>query len=79
MNAIAHGYALDAGLVEIEAESRHGEIEIAVRDYGRWRAPRGMHRGYGLAIMRALTDETHVHSTAHGTELRLRRRLQRAD
>ena len=79
MNAIAHGSALDAGLVVIEAESRQGEIEIAVRDYGRWRPPRGMHRGYGLAIMRALTDETHVHSTAHGTELRLRRRLQKAN
>jgi len=46
MIAIAHGYVLDAGLVQIEAESRQGEIEIAVRDYGRWRPPRGMHQGY---------------------------------
>ena len=79
MNAIEHGYAPDAGPVEIEAECRDGEIEIGVRDRGRWRPHRGLHRGYGLAIMRALTDETRVQSSTHGTELRLRRRLRRAD
>ena len=79
MNAIEHGYALDAGPVEIEAECRQGEIEIAVRDHGRWRPHRGRQRGYGLAIMRALTDETRARSSTLGTELRLRRRLQKVN
>jgi anti-sigma regulatory factor (Ser/Thr protein kinase) len=79
MNAIEHGYGLDAGPVEIEAECRQGEIAIGVRDRGRWRPHRGPHQGYGLAIMRALTDETCVHSSTEGTQLLMRRRLQKAN
>ncbi len=79
MNAIEHGYALEAAPVEIEAECRQGEIEIGVRDHGQWRPRRGIHQGYGLAIIGALTDETRVHFSTQGTELRLRRRLQKAN
>jgi serine phosphatase RsbU (regulator of sigma subunit)/anti-sigma regulatory factor (Ser/Thr protein kinase) len=74
-NAIEHAYALASGGLEVEAANQGGEITIAVRDRGRWRPPRGLHRGHGLVLIRALIDDLRVERTARGTEVHLRRRL----
>ena len=42
---------------EVEAEHAEGVITFVIRDRGQWRAPRGTHRGRGLAMMRALMED----------------------
>jgi anti-sigma regulatory factor (Ser/Thr protein kinase) len=50
-------------------------VTLTVRDDGRWRPPRGQHRGRGLQIIEATVDEFDVRATADGTEILMRRRL----
>ena len=52
-----------------------GVVTLIVRDSGRWRAPRGTHRGRGLKMIEAATDELEVNSSDAGTEVVMRRRL----
>jgi anti-sigma regulatory factor (Ser/Thr protein kinase) len=77
MNAIEHAYALASDPFEVELIASRGEIMVTVRDRGRWREPRGRERGYGFTLMRALTDDLVVESTAGGTEVHMRRLLQK--
>ena len=35
-------------------------VNVAIRDFGNWRPPRGTHRGRGLMLMEGLTDEVEV-------------------
>ena len=76
-NAVEHAYAAADAVVEVDARLRDGEIEIIVRDWGQWRAPRGSHRGRGLRLMRGLMDEVAVTPGATGTTVRMRRRPRR--
>jgi anti-sigma regulatory factor (Ser/Thr protein kinase)/putative methionine-R-sulfoxide reductase with GAF domain len=76
-NAIEHAYSPAPARFHIRASESDGEVAIVVRDEGRWRSPRGRDRGRGLTIMRAATDACDVNSGDGGTEIVLRRRLER--
>ena len=75
-NAIEHAYSPAPASFELEAFGNNGEITVAVRDEGRWRAPRGTNRGRGLAIMVAAMDDVQIDRTPTGTEVVMRRRLR---
>jgi anti-sigma regulatory factor (Ser/Thr protein kinase) len=50
-------------------------VEIEVRDFGAWRAPREGDHGRGLSLMEALMDTVEVTPTPEGTTVRLQRTL----
>src|SRR5204862_8161844 len=75
-HAIEHAYGLEQGSFELEAHMDGDEVLAIVRDFGRWRPPRGEHRGRGLELMDRMMDATEVHRDERGTEVRLRRRLR---
>ena len=52
-----------------------GLVTLAVRDTGRWRAPRGTNRGRGLKMIEAAVDELAVTTGDTGTEVVIRHRL----
>ena len=74
-NAIEHAYGPAAADFELEATHAGGRVSIAVRDHGRWRAPRSTDRGRGIPLMRRLMDEVRISPTDHGSEVRLTRAL----
>jgi anti-sigma regulatory factor (Ser/Thr protein kinase) len=75
-NAIEHAYGLAPGVVEMRAWTfRESVVKVAIRDFGNWRAPRGMHRGRGLQLMEGLTDEVEVVRSDEGTTIELSRQL----
>ncbi|HEY2258946.1 MAG TPA: SpoIIE family protein phosphatase [Solirubrobacteraceae bacterium] len=74
-NAIEHAYSPGPAEFELRATARDGQVTIVVSDVGRWRPPRGSHRGRGLAIIDAAMDEVQVDSTARGTDIVMRRRV----
>jgi anti-sigma regulatory factor (Ser/Thr protein kinase)/putative methionine-R-sulfoxide reductase with GAF domain len=74
-NAIEHAYAPGRASFELEAIHAAGVVTLAVRDQGRWRPPRGEHRGRGLRMIEATVDELDVRATREGTEVLMRRRL----
>jgi anti-sigma regulatory factor (Ser/Thr protein kinase)/putative methionine-R-sulfoxide reductase with GAF domain len=73
-NAIEHAYSPGAAEFTLEASTDDGVVTIAVRDRGGWRAPRGLDRGRGLTIMRAVMDEVQINRNAGGTEIIMHRR-----
>ena len=75
-NAVEHAYAPGRAWFELEARADDGVVTMAVRDSGRWRPPRGRHRGRGLGIMRTSMDEVEVRPTDRGTEVIMSRRLR---
>ncbi len=75
-NAIEHAYSPAPANFELDAFGPDGEITVAVRDEGRWRAPRGSNRGRGLSIMVAAMDDVQIERTETGTEVVMRRRLR---
>ncbi|MEA2124736.1 MAG: hypothetical protein QOI80_1518, partial [Solirubrobacteraceae bacterium] len=78
-NAVEHAYGPLDATFDVEARaSGDGEITIIVRDQGRWRPPRGHNRGRGTLLMQELMDHFEVLTGEDGTEVRMRRRLQRA-
>jgi anti-sigma regulatory factor (Ser/Thr protein kinase) len=77
-NAIEHAYGPADETFEVEAEADpNGDISIVVRDQGRWRPPRGHNRGRGTLLMQELMDHFEVITSEQGTEVRMRRRLER--
>jgi anti-sigma regulatory factor (Ser/Thr protein kinase) len=74
-NAIEHAGAGGGDPFEVVGTIAAGEVDITVRDYGAWRAPRDGDQGRGLSLMRALMDTVEVEPGADGTSVRLRRRL----
>ena len=72
-NAIEHSGASDD--FELSGRLVNGEIELIVRDSGRWRQPREGDQGRGLSLMRALMDTVELTPSPVGTTVRLRRRL----
>jgi anti-sigma regulatory factor (Ser/Thr protein kinase) len=77
-NAVEHAYGPVDGTVETNASFDRGEIGVMVRDFGRWRAPRGENRGRGLLLMEKLMDSVRVEKRPEGTEVRMTRKLRRA-
>jgi anti-sigma regulatory factor (Ser/Thr protein kinase) len=74
-NAIEHAYSPAPATFELNASANGDQVVIAVRDAGRWRAPRGEDRGRGLTVIETAMDEVEVNSTPEGTEIVMRRSL----
>jgi GAF domain-containing protein/anti-sigma regulatory factor (Ser/Thr protein kinase) len=74
-NAVEHAYGPGDASFDISGSVKSGELEIAVRDYGAWRPPRGQNRGRGTMLMQQLMDQFEVTTTGTGTEVRMRRTL----
>jgi anti-sigma regulatory factor (Ser/Thr protein kinase)/putative methionine-R-sulfoxide reductase with GAF domain len=74
-NAIEHAYAPGLAYFELEALHDDGLVTLTVRDTGRWRAPRGVHRGRGLKMIEAAIDELAVTTGEAGTEVVMRHKL----
>lgn len=76
-NAVEHAYGPGGANFEVEAESVADGVTVAVRDTGRWREPRGTHRGRGMTLMEGLMDSVEVGKGETGTVVRMSRRLAR--
>jgi PAS domain S-box-containing protein len=74
-NAIEHAGAGGGAAFEVLGRLHGREVDITVRDYGAWRAPREDDQGRGLSLMQALMDSVEVTPTHEGTSVRLRRTL----
>jgi anti-sigma regulatory factor (Ser/Thr protein kinase) len=75
-NAVEHAYGPGDGSVQLDAALADQEISIIVRDFGRWREPRGENRGRGLNLIEAVMDSlTVVKGDREGTEVRMVRKL----
>jgi serine phosphatase RsbU (regulator of sigma subunit)/anti-sigma regulatory factor (Ser/Thr protein kinase) len=76
-NAVEHAHAPGQASFAVSATHEDGIVTVTVSDRGTWRAPRGRHRGRGLALMRDVMDEVDVERAKDGSTVRLRRRLRR--
>lgn len=76
-NAIEHAYRPGQHSFEVHAVEQDGRIRIEVRDRGRWREARGVNRGRGLPMMRALMDAVVVEDADDGTRVVLERDVSR--
>ncbi|HWM08576.1 MAG TPA: SpoIIE family protein phosphatase, partial [Solirubrobacteraceae bacterium] len=78
-NAVEHAYGPGHAHFDVIAEDLAGTIRITVSDQGRWRAPRGTHRGRGLMLMRSLMETVDVDHGTAGTVVVLERALGARD
>jgi GAF domain-containing protein/anti-sigma regulatory factor (Ser/Thr protein kinase) len=77
-NAVEHAYGPGDASFDVEASvNEEAEVCVIVRDQGRWRPPRGHNRGRGTLLMQELMDHFEVTTGEAGTEVRMRRRLQK--
>jgi anti-sigma regulatory factor (Ser/Thr protein kinase) len=78
-NAVEHPSDAACHAFEVEARRVEGELELLVRDFGRWDdTPRTAYsRGRGFEIMRRLMDSVEVVDGETGTEIVMRRALAR--
>jgi GAF domain-containing protein/anti-sigma regulatory factor (Ser/Thr protein kinase) len=74
-NAVEHAYGPSDARYEVKATFDGQTVEVGVRDFGRWRPPRGQNRGRGTLLMQELMDTFEVESTPDGTIVRMRRRI----
>ena len=74
-NAIEHAGASGTTPFEVDGSLEGRDVDIVVRDYGAWRAPREGDQGRGISLMRALMDSVDVAPSQEGTTVRMRRRL----
>jgi serine phosphatase RsbU (regulator of sigma subunit)/anti-sigma regulatory factor (Ser/Thr protein kinase) len=78
-NAVEHAYGPGRAHFEVDASHRAARISVTVRDRGRWREPRGSHRGRGISLMRSLMEHVQVDHGERGTVVVLERGLAPAD
>jgi anti-sigma regulatory factor (Ser/Thr protein kinase) len=71
-NSVRHAYGPSNAWVEVEAALSNGDVEIVVRDRGRWRAPRGS-GGRGIGLMQACMASVDIERGPDGTVVRMRR------
>ena len=75
-NAIEHSGAAPEETIAFSATVHDGEVDVTVRDRGRWREQRPPgDQGRGLDLIEALMDDVQVDVQPGGTSVRLRRRL----
>jgi anti-sigma regulatory factor (Ser/Thr protein kinase) len=75
-NAVEHPFLPTEQAFVVAAAERDGEVELVVRDFGRWRAkPTTPNRGRGLPTIRALMDDVEFRNDGRGTRVAMRRRL----
>lgn len=82
-NAAEHAYppAAEGEFDYTVARRADGDIEVAVRDHGRWRpvpADNG-HRGHGLRVIAAIAADLQIDRGADGTRVRFRRATLSSD
>ncbi|MBA3746858.1 MAG: SpoIIE family protein phosphatase [Solirubrobacterales bacterium] len=78
-NAIEHAGAAADETIAFAAVLLDGQVDITVRDRGRWREQRPpSDQGRGLELIEALMDDVSVETDDGGTTVRLRRRLTAA-
>ena len=75
-NAVEHAYGPGHAHFDVVAVHREAKIRVIVRDRGRWRPPRGSHRGRGLPLMKALMESVDVEHGEEGTVVVLERTLR---
>ena len=76
-NSVRHAYGPSSAWVEIEGELSDGEVEVVVRDRGRWRPPRG-EGGRGIDLMQACMASVEIDHGVDGTVVRMRRPVRSA-
>ncbi|GAA3885945.1 SpoIIE family protein phosphatase [Saccharothrix violaceirubra] len=77
-NAVEHGHRDVAGTVVLSAAATAADLLVTVADGGTWKRPdenANPHRGRGLPLIRALTDDVRITSDATGTTVELRTRI----
>ena len=74
-NAVEHAYRPGRHSFELDATCDDGRICVTIRDEGRWRPPRGTHRGRGVMMMRGLMDSVDITHTEAGTTVVLEHTL----
>jgi serine phosphatase RsbU (regulator of sigma subunit)/anti-sigma regulatory factor (Ser/Thr protein kinase) len=74
-NAVAHAYPPGEASYVLEAVRTEGGVEVTVRDFGAWRAPRSGSRGRGLKLIDQLMEDVEVDRGATGTTVRMGRAL----
>jgi anti-sigma regulatory factor (Ser/Thr protein kinase)/putative methionine-R-sulfoxide reductase with GAF domain len=72
-NSVEHAYGPRGGEVYLHLELQGRDACALVRDTGRWRQPRGAHRGRGTALMEGLSDSVLTERTATGTTVVIRK------
>ena len=77
-NAVEHAYGPSRAQFRVTCDVTDEVVTVVIRDWGRWRAPRGSDRGRGLTLIHALMDEAQVDHGPDGTEVSMRKRLARA-
>jgi anti-sigma regulatory factor (Ser/Thr protein kinase)/putative methionine-R-sulfoxide reductase with GAF domain len=75
-NTVEHAYGPRGGSVRIQLELRQSDVVATIRDTGRWRAARGVHRGRGTLLMDKCSDDVQVEHGPGGTSVTIRRRLR---
>ncbi|RCG30564.1 response regulator [Sphaerisporangium album] len=80
-NAIEHGHRHAPGrTIRLRAVATAGSLHLTVADSGRWKPPQpeaNLHRGRGVALMRALMHEVTIHPGAAGTIVDMHARITR--
>jgi anti-sigma regulatory factor (Ser/Thr protein kinase) len=82
-NAIEHAYAPGPASFQLHARvepadgTKPDTIVLIVTDSGQWRPPRGENRGRGLTIIETAMDDFEINTSDAGTEIVMRRRLER--
>ncbi|MFN8122955.1 MAG: SpoIIE family protein phosphatase [Thermoleophilia bacterium] len=72
-NAVEHAYRRRPGDLHVTAWSDAGRVTVTVADRGAWDpSPARPDRGHGLALMRALSDDTEIAHGPSGTRVHLR-------
>ena len=77
-NAIEHAYGPAPAQFRVEGAFDGPTARLEVRDFGRWRAPRGRGRGRGLRFIEEVMDGVEVRRDEHGTAVRMSRQLRGA-
>ena len=76
-NSVRHAYGPSSAWVEVQAALSNGDVEVVVRDRGRWRPPRGS-GGRGIGLMRACMASVDIEQGEDGTVVRMRRPVRSA-
>ncbi|MEY2420613.1 MAG: hypothetical protein QOI95_680 [Acidimicrobiaceae bacterium] len=76
-NAIEHAYGPAGGTVTVDIRLEGADAVVRVTDAGQWRDARGHGRGRGTHIMNTTTDDFRVERRNDGTDVFLRRRIDR--
>jgi serine/threonine-protein kinase RsbW len=75
-NVVEHAYPPDhpQPMMRLQARVEDRHVLITISDHGRWRTPprEPGYRGRGLAMMRSLITELHLHRGPQGTTVQLR-------